>query len=328
MVPDSVPVSVPGSLVHPLESNPHESAYPIENEHLERTRLESSFRHSGWWRLRERIHTCLMLAGESPHTVQRFAQCGSNAWILRSQDNPDRYRLAAFHCKHRFCLACQRELRRVVAANLLDRLDGRSVRFITLTVRHMKADPSDERASLNRTIDHLYASFQKLRRTAGWKAHVTGGVAFLEIKATAAGWHPHLHILVQGRYFPQKELSHLWFTVTGDSYVVDIRDVSSSDAVTYTVKYCTKINVGLTDYQLIDLICALRRRRTFTCFGCWTKWHLTTPVKTDEVWEFLYPLHEVIAAADRGELWATRLLHQLSFTPYMLPDGDFDTPPD
>jgi len=269
-----------------------------------------------------------MLAGESPHTVRRFASCGSNAWILRSQDNPERLRLASFHCKHRFCLVCQRELRRVVAANLLDRLRGRQVRFITLTLRHPEYDPNNTQTTLVEQVERLYAAFQRLRRMKGWKAHVTGGVCFLEVKPTVFGWHPHLHLLVEGRYYPQKELSAGWLAATGDSYVVDIRNVNASDAITYVVKYCTKITISMSHQQLIDLIGAMRHRRVFLSFGTWTHWKLSTPVKSDEVWEFLYPLHEVLRAAERGELWATRMLHDLSFTPYVLPDGDFDTPPE
>jgi len=269
-----------------------------------------------------------MLAGESPNTVERFCKCGSNAWIMQSRDNPDRVKLSAFHCKHRLCLQCQHELRRVVAANLLARLDRRRIRFLTLTLRHANDNSQPDHPSLTDYINRLYDSFAKLRRTTAWRHHVAGGVAFLEVKRTSQGWHPHLHILFDGKYFPQRELSNLWLRCTGDSYVVDIRDISGSDGVRYVTKYCTKVSHFMADEELVQMIHALRSRRTFATFGTWTRWKLSTPPKTEEVWIYLYPLHQVILANDRGESWAAQLLARLNQQPYLLPEGDFDKPPE
>ena len=298
------------------------------SQRFDQLRLESSFRHSGWSHLRERVKTSLMIAGESPSTVERFCKCGSNAWIMQSQDNANRFKLSAFHCKHRLCLQCQHELRRIVAANLLARLDHRHVRFLTLTLRHAESSTEPGPTSLSAYINRLYDSFAKLRRTSAWKHHVAGGVAFLEVKRTDHGWHPHLHVLFDGKYFPQRELSKLWLRCTGDSYIVDIRDVPGSDAVRYITKYCTKISTFMSEEDMVQIIHSLRSRRTFTTFGTWSHWKLSTPPKTNEVWIYLYPLHQVMHAAERGEAWATELLHQLNHRPYLLPEGDYDQPPE
>jgi hypothetical protein len=320
--------SVPGSLVQPLETSPHMIDYVGCSQRFDQLRLESSFRHSGWSHLRERVKTSLMTAGEPPNVVERFCKCGSNAWVMQSRDNPQRLKLSAFHCKHRLCLQCQHELRRVVAANLLARLDRRKVRFLTLTLRHAAAAPGTDEPSLSDNINRLYDSFAKLRRTSSWKHHVVGGVSFLEVKRTSQGWHPHLHILFDGKYFPQRELSNLWLRCTGDSYIVDIRDIPGSDSIRYITKYCTKVSPFMSEEQLVQIVHSLRSRRTFSTFGTWSHWKLSTPPKTDEVWIYLYPLHDVLAAADRGETWATQILAQLNHRPYLLPEGDFDKPPE
>lgn len=41
-------------------------------------------------------------------------------------------------------------------------------------------------------------------------------------------WHPHFHIIYDGRHLPEKgenTISGAWFEITGDSFVVDVRDV-------------------------------------------------------------------------------------------------------
>jgi hypothetical protein len=53
----------------------------------------------------------------------------------------------------------------------------------------------------------------------------------------------HVHIVIDSDYIPQKEISLIWKTITGDSYIVDLRKLSSSDPrgmAAYITKYLTK----------------------------------------------------------------------------------------
>jgi hypothetical protein len=36
-------------------------------------------------------------------------------------------------------------------------------------------------------------------------------------------WHPHLHVIAEGRFLDKHALSAAWHHATGDSFVVDIR---------------------------------------------------------------------------------------------------------
>jgi hypothetical protein len=109
-------------------------------------------------------------------------------------------------------------------------------RFITLTVRSTNAD-------LRQALDNLRASFAKLRRHQAWKDRVCGGVYTLEItfNKRTGQWHPHLHLIVEGSYFPQDELKSAWHQATGDSFIVDIRAVHDrAKAAAYIASYVSK----------------------------------------------------------------------------------------
>ena len=68
----------------------------------------------------------------------------------------------------------------------------------------------------------------------------------------------HIHIVYEGDYLPQHELSEVWADITGDSYVVDIRGtpngMSRDRAANYVTKYITKTKEWESaGYQLDDL---------------------------------------------------------------------------
>ena len=68
----------------------------------------------------------------------------------------------------------------------------------------------------------LRQDFAKVRRTKLWKQHITGGAYTLEITLNEDTrlWHPHLHILADATYFPQKLLRRLWHDATGSAQIV------------------------------------------------------------------------------------------------------------
>jgi len=137
---------------------------------------------------------------------------------------------------------------------------------VTLTIR------SDDE-SLADLVQHLYASFQRLQRSEFWKNTITGGVAFLETKYShrKKRWHPHLHLIVQGKFVPQRKLSEVWETVSGGSRIVDVRLIrSATEAINYVTKYATKPALTtIKDHQelLIEAILALHGKRMMIRFG-------------------------------------------------------------
>jgi hypothetical protein len=265
--------------VHPPETNGHDDDIPDwlwDKVAAERVKTlydleispSTTFRHSGWGDDRQKVHHSLQRAGASLARIYSFETCGNDAYVLQSIENPTRYRIAGSACHDRFCLPCGQERSRTIANNVLERLDGKACRFLTLTV-------AARGLTLKAAIKHLTRSFATLRRTKLWARTVTGGAAFLEVKwiRDSERWHPHLHCLLEGKYLPQKEIADLWFQVTGDSRIVDIRLARNAKMVVhYVVKYASKPldhSLFASDDTLDEAVRALKGTRMCTTFGEW-----------------------------------------------------------
>lgn len=256
---------------------------------VRRDRLTSdvAFRHSGWQHDRTLIRAALARCSAPQNRLERYDACGSSAWLVQAIDDPQRVKIIASYCHDRFCRPCAAAHARQVAGNLARQLDRGTYRFITLTV-------ASRQKSLADLINKLVHAFRKLRSRPIWTNNVRGGAAFLEVKYNRNGehWHPHLHIICEGRYIDQGELSREWQRITTDSYIVDIRRITDATrAVQYVAKYAGKplSNTFLNRPDRLDeAICSLRGRRLCTTFGSWRQIllsetddeHLWTPVCT------------------------------------------------
>ncbi|MEE8608941.1 MAG: protein rep, partial [Nitrospiraceae bacterium] len=164
--------------------------------------------------------------GQSWNRRQAFIDCGSHAYVMRSVEDPEKHRIAGSCCHDRFCLPCAKGRAHTIAGNVLEHIRKVEIRFLTLTIR-------TEQEPLIDQLGKLYKCFAALRRSALWKRKVDGGVAFVEVKWSTSGtrWHPHLHCLIQGRWFDKRRLSVLWHKITGDSYIVDIQRPKDDEQV-------------------------------------------------------------------------------------------------
>jgi len=266
----------------------------------------SIFRHSGWDHDRQRVHHAMQCAGIPLPRLVAFESCGAHARVLQSLDDQSRYRIAGSYCHDRFCLPCGQERARTIARNTLEILDGRPCRFITLTVRAAGLD-------LPQAIEHLRASFCRLRRSAAWRSHVDGGAAFLELKwiGSSQRWHPHYHILVEGKYFPHAVLKSMWRQATGDSDIVDIRFIRDQKKITrYVVKYASKPighDLIADEDRLIEVIRALKGKRLCLTFGTWRGYRLAA-VSMEGAWIDVGDLDGWIARAAGGDEVARKVL--------------------
>lgn len=261
--------------------------------------------------------------------MSQFRYCGSHAYVLRSFDDPPAYRIAGSCCKDRFCLPCANERSRSVALNVLDVAESKSIRFLTLTLRSTHEPLAD-------LLHKLYTSFQSLRRRKLWTSRVTGGVAFLEVvwKPDKQRWHPHFHILVEGRYLPQQALRNLWYSLTGDSHIVDIRQVrDNAMASKYVSKYASKPfnNTFLNRTERLDeAILALKHRKLIVTFGTWRGVTLS-PRPSDEAWQNLGSLESFITSAASGHHESQTILASLTdidLTPLLADAYKRGPPPD
>jgi len=124
-------------------------------------------------------------------------------------------------CHVRLCPFCGRFRAGLVAEQLLAILRQMThPRVIVLTVKGVTTP-------LHEQLRQLRRDFAKLRRTKMWRQLVAGGAYTLHITRNpkTALWHPHLHILADGDYFPVKLLRKLWHDATGSAEIVWIEKI-------------------------------------------------------------------------------------------------------
>lgn len=287
------------SPVHPPELTPRTPTVGGGEITLADGGLADTFRHSGWRRNRRLVYDSLYRTEQRHTRLSAFSTCGWKSFVYRTVDPPHAYRLAGSSCHDRFCVPCARDRSRCISTNILAKMKGDPARFLTLTLKH-----TDQ--PLAAQVARLYASFQKLRLRAAWKRHVSGGCAFIEVKwiATSRQWHPHLHCIVHGRYFPKMLLSSQWHSVTGDSFVTDIRSATDEAKIaSYVAKYASKpVNdTFLNRPPLLDeVITCFRGRRLCHTFGTWRGLKLTES-PSDRDWESIGSFHDVCVRALDGD---------------------------
>lgn len=271
-----------------------------------------SFRHSGWESQRRQVRHALAAAGVPDARLLRWDSCGSDRWLMRTLHDPPQYRIRANCCHDRFCKPCASSRSRLISNNLAGKISSRKHRLITLTLRS-----TDE--TLVDLIRLLYKSFSKLRRSRLWQDRIDGGCCFLEVKynATLERWHPHLHIIAEGRWLDQRLLSRLWKSITRTSWVVDVRLIrDAKEAVAYVTKYASKPLSNSFVYnqdRLQEAVVALSGTRLCMTFGSWRGWELLLKLY-DGPWLLLDPLRHVVHRAEHGSIEDLRLLNLVGLT--------------
>jgi hypothetical protein len=179
---------------------------------------------------------------------------------------------------------------------------------------------------LSAQIDRLYTCYNALRRRPSWSTAVKGAAAFLEFKLAANGsdWHPHLHVLAEGTWLSQKDLSRTWYEITGDSSIVDIRSCHNTDQLAaYVVKYASKAadhSLWTNPDKLAESIAATRGRKLCSTSGTWRGVKLKPTKDHTHRWTKLYFLDELQQLCDQGNPQAFRIMNAIR--PSWLPDSD------
>lgn len=272
---------------------------------------ERAFRHSGWERDRARVRAAMAASGVRAGRLERFDECGANAIVEWSQ-TAQRHRIRANYCGDRFCLPCSIARSQRVTGELLRRVGDRDVLKIELTIR-------GEDRPLRESLDHLVASFKRLRRTDAFKKWIKAGAAFIEVKrgARSGQWHPHLHIIADGGFIEQKRLSSLWAEATGGSNVVWVSRVpADDDRLRYACKYAGKgwtREVAADHDSLVECVVALRGRRLVILFGGWYRSEEAVDAPTVADWVRVDRLERVLDAVGRGESWAVGVFVSLGW---------------
>lgn len=304
---------------NPIDAFLAEKTLPTNLEPvLDEISLSSNFRHSGWKQIRRQVFDSLRRTGQASSRVASFASCGSFTVIQRSEIDPTRFRLSCNHCHDRLCTPCANGRSWRLQQALMQQFPVDGALFITLTL-------CGKKEPLKELVDRLYKSFRYLRSHPTWSDKIDGGAAFLEIKWSdkAQRWHPHLHIVANGRFIDQGELSNAWRSITKDSYIVDIRRIRDKEhAARYVTKYASKpLNTSFsnTPKLLDEAVISLKGRRLCTCFGTW--YGTPLDLADDEVladdlvdaggWTFWLPLEDVLHAARSGDADAIATIRAL-----------------
>lgn len=179
--------------------------------------------------------------------------------------------------KHMLCPVCARIRAAKQVSRYLERLDiikkEKPVRLALLTLTVKNGDDLQER------FQHLQKSWKKyqkkrrdwVKKGTGFNelCKVNGSVFSYEITKKDNGWHPHIHAIVNlDEWINQDKLIEEWRSITGDSYICDIRRIKDDPAKGFleVFKYALKFS----ELELEDNLKAyetLRGRRLQGSFG-------------------------------------------------------------
>lgn len=270
------------------------------------TAREDGFRHGGWAGRRRQVLQALQKACISQKRLARFVGCGGSVHV-RWSESERKYACSGNYCRDRFCIPCGTARGSLIADNLIELCQGKTVRFLTLTLR-------SRGSTLATCIDRLMLYFGMLREGRLWKRHVKGGAYFIEVKRGkgSGGWHVHVHCLVEGHFLPKQELSDAWRTITGDSYIVDIRPVPDIRAkAQYVTKYVSKpmdTTVFASDADLAECIVTLHGRRLCGCFQSWRGTELERRPEQPTDWIDIGPLDAILRLAGQEHAAAAAVI--------------------
>lgn len=211
--------------------------------------------------------------------LNNLENCGSQAYFSRNCKTGD-IRIVSHTCRLRWCPICAKSKSAWIGKVVSEWLKKQAhPKMVTFTIKHREMP-------LRTQIDFLYDAFKKLRRHKFFKKTLTGGVWFFQVKRskTDGMWHPHLHCLVGGSFISKPELIEAWQSVTGGSYIIDIRGVFNPDrAADHVARYAAR-PAALSNLSLnsaIECMEALHGRRLCGVWGTAKEIKLTPPKLDD-----------------------------------------------
>jgi hypothetical protein len=210
----------------------------------------------------------------------RMSQCGGSARVYIDPDS-GKVRPWMSLCRSRMCPYCGKGRAAKIQKSLYHLICRmKQPKHLTLTYRS-----NDDPLALQ--LKQLKKAFRQLRGTADWKKNVRGGVFTVEVTRNVKTglWHPHLHIVIDSNYIPQKRIVFLWSKYMPGGKNVWIRPVDNANGMGWEMaKYIGKApttrdwTVGaIREYQE-----ASSHARFVQCFGSWSKYRLNVKYEKTE----------------------------------------------
>lgn len=282
--------------------------------------------HSRWMNLREHLIASMASSDDSDHwkRAERMEECCRFPQLRISlSDGPS---ISATRCRDRLCPLCQRRRAQETTERLrclLDHCD--SARLLTLTAPAIDAP-------LREQMEGLKDAWRQLRRAISWKKNVVGGAYAWQItRSEKTGlWHPHLHVIIDGGYFPHDTIREAWrhalnastgpwILLDDEPLVVDIRMAySSRKTAGYIARYITSPDdmEQWPSQAVIEYAAAMHGLRLVAAFGSLhgVKLDPKDPNETAEGSQWIADMSMIRDGAEAGLYAAQQILYILWHT--------------
>jgi hypothetical protein len=201
----------------------------------------------------------------------RLKQCCSAFRVLTCGQHTLRS-YPTFRCKKPFCPDCAAEranrLGRQTEAKIAEAMQTNKGRLCLLTLTTKNA------ATLDGGLVKLKKSFANFKRKKVFKNHIKGYFGAFEytFNPKTNDFHVHLHLIIlRGKFWNQSDISDAWRNVTGDSFIVDIREIKNAHkGVKEVCKYPMKPAdlMAMPDDQFLEVVKLKKGTRMFISGGC------------------------------------------------------------
>ena len=201
------------------------------------------------------------------NSANRYETCGMTYMILGCQKCTQRF-VTPNRCESRICDTCTGKFAARVRKRLAQIFRNLSYKnnmmliFLTLTKR-LEPGTNPNTFDAKKVLQDTRKLVKKL-----WPK--SGGCGAFSVLETGKQQHLHVHLIIYGRYVPQRRISDEWLKITCDSPVIHVCSVrGAKKASNYLLKYITKpleaaVAAKLAKY--LDLITGLRRIHSFGIF--------------------------------------------------------------
>jgi hypothetical protein len=138
--------------------------------------------------------------------------------------------------------------------------------FLTLTIKNT---PTFESGLMK-----LKEAYTRFKRKKAFKEHIKGYFGAFEhtYNSKTRDFHVHLHLIVlRGKFWNQSDISDTWREITGDSFVVDIREIKDiHKGVKEVAKYIVKSAdlMKMPDDKFREVVEMKKGTRMFVSGGC------------------------------------------------------------
>gem|GEM_PF-5883342 len=167
-------------------------------------------------------------------------------------------------CSDKFCDICNERRRKRLMRDYQKEIEKMEhPKFLTLTLKSQELSRD--------LLRRIRLAFTRMTHRKKWLAK--GGFYVIELGSLKDNglWNIHIHAVMDSEYMPQGWISKVWLESTGDSMVVDIRQVRSYRyAIWYLTKYVGKpieMNREMTEPERNYVNAVLKGSRLIQRFG-------------------------------------------------------------